>query len=74
MSGLSITGFDTSSFDGSQDTQSFDGASLDSLVVATPTNVGDIVTATLNGQSIDLTHNVDIPVGSSTLTINVTEQ
>jgi len=74
LSGLSITGFDTSSFDGSQDTQSFDGASLNSSVVATPTNVEDIVTATLNGQSVDLTQNVDIPVGSSTLVVNVTEQ
>lgn len=74
MSGLSITGFDTSSFDESQGTQSFDGASLNSSVVATPTNVGDIVTATLNGQSVDLTQNVDIPIGSSTLVVNVTEQ
>ena len=74
MEGLTIRGFDTSSFDGDVDVQSFNGSSILSEVVATPVNDSAVVSAKLNNEDIDLSSDVDIPVGSSTLTINVTEQ
>lgn len=74
MKSLTIGGFDTSSFDGDVNVQSFNSSSILSEVAATPVNDSAVVSAKLNNEDIDLSSDIDIPVGSSTLTINVTEQ
>lgn len=50
-----------------------DGTDIQSTVTATPVNDTATVSATLNGETVDLTQAVDIPVGQSTLVINTVE-
>lgn len=50
-----------------------DGTDASSTVTATPVNDTATVSATLNGETVDLTQPVDIPVGQSTLVVNTTE-
>lgn len=52
---------------------SAEGTDVSSTVTATPVNDTATVSATLNGETVDLTQPVDIPVGQSTLVVNTTE-
>lgn len=50
-----------------------DGTDASTTVTATPVNDTATVSATLNGEAINLQEPVDIPVGESTLVISTTE-
>lgn len=61
------------SFDNGTYQYNADGTDASSTVTATPVNDTATVSATLNGETVDLTQPVDIPVGQSTLVVNTTE-
>lgn len=74
LSGLGLTGYNLSpSFDNSTYQYTADGTDASSTVTATPVNDTATVSATLNGEAINLQEPVDIPVGQSTLVVNTTE-
>lgn len=50
-----------------------EGTDASSTVIATPVNDTATVSATLNGETVDLSQAVNIPVGESTLVISTTE-
>ena len=74
MEGLTISGYQLSpSFDNGTYEYSADGTDAQSTVTATPVNDTATVSATLNGEAVDLTQAIDVPVGASTLVISTTE-
>ena len=74
MDGLTISGYQLSpTFDNGTYSYSAEGTDAQSTVTATPVNDTATVSATLDGQAVDLSQPLDIPVGNSTLVISTTE-
>lgn len=74
MDGLNISGYQLSpTFDNGTYEYTAEGTDAQSTVTATPVNDTATVSATLNGETVDLSQPVDVPVGQSTLVISTTE-